>query len=144
MAHDTFDLQRFLDAQEQDFDVALGEIRSGRKLSHWIWYVFPQLAGLGHSYMCQIYGIRGIEEARAYLAHPVLRARLEQITSALLELDERDPVRVMGGIDALKLRSCMTLFSRVEGASSVFAQVIDEFYGGEPDSLTLQMLGTQG
>ena len=135
-----YDLQRFLNEQEYDSAPALAAMRAGQKLGHWIWYVFPQLKGLGRSQMCELYGIRGAGEAAAYLAHPVLRARLVEISSALLSLESRDPEAVMGYIDAMKLRSCMTLFSRVEGADPVFAQVLDEFFDGEPDPLTLQML----
>lgn len=145
-ANDRYDLQRFLDAQELDYADALAEIRAGRKEGHWIWYIFPQLLGLGRSQMCDIYGIRGMGEAEAYLAHPVLRARLIEISQALLALESRDPVWVMGPmghIDAKKLRSCMTLFSRVNDTDPVFAQVLDEFYGGEPDPVTLEMLAEE-
>ena len=137
----TYDLQRFKDAQEWDYEQALAEIRSGRKRSHWIWYVFPQLKGLGRSYMCARYGIDGIGEAKAYLADETLRSRLVEISQALLELSGNDPVSVMGHIDALKLRSCMTLFSRVPGASPVFSTVLDKYYDGKPDQLTLELLG---
>lgn len=135
-----YDLQRFKDAQEGDYAGALAEIRAGRKTTHWIWYVFPQLKGLGRSFMCDIYGIRGIEEANAYLADPILRARLVEISHALLELDGNDPVAVMGRIDALKLRSCMTLFSRAKGADPVFEAVLAKYYDGKPDPRTLEMI----
>ena len=135
------DLQRFKDAQEWDYETALAEIRSGRKRSHWIWYVFPQLQGLGHSAMCARYGIFGMEEAEAYLQDATLRARLVDISKALLALDTNDPVEVMGGIDALKLRSCMTLFSLARNADPVFQAVLDKYYGGEPDRRTLGLLG---
>lgn len=137
----SYDLQRFKDAQEWDYEQALAEIRAGRKRSHWIWYVFPQLEGLGHSFMCARYGVRGLGEAKAYLADETLRDRLVEISQALLELGDNDPVAVMGHIDALKLRSCMTLFSLVEGADPVFQAVLDKYYGGEPDPLTLELLG---
>jgi uncharacterized protein (DUF1810 family) len=136
-----YDLQRFKDAQEWDYQTALTEIRSGRKLSHWIWYVFPQLQGLGRSSMCARYGIEGMGEAEAYLDDETLRARLVEISQALLELDTNDPVAVMGGIDALKLRSCMTLFSLTRNADRVFQEVLDKYYGGEPDRRTLELLG---
>lgn len=137
----TYDLQRFKDAQEQDYQTALAEIRAGRKQSHWIWYVFPQLKGLGRSAMCAHYGIDGMGEATAYLADGILRERLVEISRALLSLDGSDPVAVMGGIDALKLRSSMTLFSLVPGTDPVFQEVLDRYYGGEPDPLTLRILG---
>lgn len=137
----TYDLQRFKDAQEQDFQTALAEIRAGRKQTHWIWYVFPQLKGLGRSAMCAYYGIDGMGEAKAFLADGVLRERPVEISRALLSLDGSDPVVVMGGIDALKLRSSMTLFSLVPGTDPVFQEVLDRYYGGEPDPLTLRMLG---
>ncbi len=136
-----YNLQRFIDAQERDYEQALAEIRAGRKTSHWIWYVLPQLRGLGRSAMCERYGIDGLGEAQAYLADATLRTRLVEISRALLELDGDDPVAVMGYIDALKLRSCMTLFSRVEGADPVFQAVLDKYYGGKPDPLTLDLLG---
>lgn len=137
----TYDLQRFKDAQERDYQHALAEIRAGRKQSHWIWYVFPQLEGLGYSSMCARYGIRGIGEAESYLADGTLRDRLVKISQALLELDEDDPVVVMGPIDALKLRSCMTLFSQASNSDPVFAAVLEKYYASAPDPLTLELLG---
>lgn len=106
-------LDRFLIAQEHSYDTALREIRSGRKRSHWMWYIFPQIAGLGMSYTAQLYAIKDIEEARQYIAHPVLGARLIEISNALLTLDCSDAAAVMGYPDDLKLRSCMTLFAQV-------------------------------
>lgn len=137
----TYDLQRFKNAQERDYESALAEIRAGRKQSHWIWYVFPQLKGLGRSHMCARYGIDGIGEAKAYLADETLRSRLVEISQALLELGGNDPVAIMGHIDALKLRSCMTLFSCVPDSDPVFNAVLDKYYDGKPDQLTLKMLG---
>ena len=138
-----YDLQRFKDAQELDYQAALAEIRAGRKRSHWIWYVFPQLDGLGRSAMCARYGIRGLGEAEAYLADETLRTRLVEISQALLDLDGSDPVAVMGGIDALKLRSCMTLFSIVPGADPVFGEVLERYYGGKRDERTVEMVGAR-
>jgi len=135
-----YDLNRFLAAQERDYAQALAEIRAGRKRSHWIWYIFPQLRGLGYSYNAEFYGIADAEEARQYLAHPVLGARFREITGALLELPESDPVRVMGRPDDLKLCSCMTLFERVAEPGSVFGKVLDKYYGGKRDAATLRML----
>jgi uncharacterized protein (DUF1810 family) len=137
----TYDLNRFKEAQKFDYQTALAEIRAGRKRSHWIWYVFPQLRGLGNSAMCARYGIDGMGEAAAYLADGILRARLVEISKALLELESNDPIAVMGYIDAKKLRSCMTLFSLVEEADPVFQKVLDKYYHGEPDRLTLRLLG---
>lgn len=144
---DRFDLQRFVDAQEDDYAQALAEIRAGRKMSHWIWYVFPQLRGLGRSYLADYYGISGMQEAQAYLAHPVLGARLREIARAALALDASDPVSVMGDIDALKLRSCLTLFreAAVEAADrSLFQALLDKWYHSEPDRVTLRMLEQRG
>ena len=135
-----YDLQRFKDAQEQDYRQALAEIRAGRKRSHWIWYIFPQLEGLGRSAMCARYGIRGIGEAEAYLADETLRGRLVEMSRALLELNGNDPVDVMGHIDAIKLRSCMTLFSRASNADPAFQAVLDKYFGGEADPMTLELL----
>ncbi len=111
-------LSRFIDAQQRDYDRALGEIRQGRKQSHWMWYIFPQLAGLGHSETARFYGIKDGQEARDYLAHPVLGSRLIEISTALLDIDGRTANQVMGSPDDLKLRSSMTLFSLVENTKS--------------------------
>lgn len=135
-----YDLNRFLTAQEQDYAQALAEIRAGRKRSHWIWYIFPQLRGLGYSYNAEYYGIADAEEARQYLAHPILGARLREITEALLELPESDSVCVMGRPDDLKLCSSMTLFEYVSVQDSVFGKVLDKYYGGRRDAATLRML----
>ncbi|MBQ7217264.1 MAG: DUF1810 domain-containing protein, partial [Synergistaceae bacterium] len=106
----TYDLERFTKVQEYNYPVALREMRDGRKRSHWIWYIFPQLKGLGRSHRAQVYGIEDIDEARAYLAHPVLGARLQEISEALMQLESSDPSEVMGGYpDDMKLQSCMTL-----------------------------------
>lgn len=144
---DSFDLQRFVDAQEDDYAQALAEIRAGRKMSHWIWYVFPQLKGLGRSYLADYYGISGMQEAQAYLAHPVLGARLREIARATLALDASDPVSVMGDIDALKLRSCLTLFreAAVDAADrALFQALLDKWHHGESDRVTLRMLEQRG
>ena len=135
-----YDLNRFLTAQERDYAQALAEIRAGRKRSHWIWYIFPQLRGLGYSYNADYYGIVDAEEARQYLAHPVLGARLREITTALLELPESDPLLVMGRPDDLKLCSSMTLFEYAAEQDSVFGKVLDKYYGGRRDAATLRML----
>lgn len=133
-------LDRFLVAQEHSYDTALREIRAGRKRSHWMWYIFPQIAGLGMSYTAQLYSIQDISEARDYIAHPVLGARLIEISRALLTLDSSDATAVMGYPDNLKLCSCMTLFKQVSDAP-VFGAVLDKFYGGRADTRTLAILG---
>lgn len=133
-------LDRFLVAQEHSYDTALREIRAGRKRSHWMWYIFPQIAGLGMSYTAQLYSIQNISEARDYIAHPVLGARLIEISRALLTLDSSDATAVMGYPDDLKLCSCMTLFKQVSD-DPVFGAVLDKFYGGRADTRTLAILG---
>lgn len=133
-------LQRFLDAQARDYPAALAEIRAGRKRSHWMWYVFPQIQGLGVSSTSQYYAIRDAAEAAAYLAHPVLGPRLREISGELLKLAGRDASRVFGSPDDLKLCSSMTLFAAVPGANPVFQAVLDEYFAGEADEHTLRQL----
>ena len=141
---DPFSLQRFVDAQDDGgtYEQALAELRAGRKRSHWMWFVFPQIAGLGHSAMAQQYALAGIDEARAYLAHPVLGPRLRDCAQALLELDVSDPVAVLGDIDAVKLRSSMTLFEIAAPDEPAFPGVLEKFYGGRRDDATISRLGT--
>ena len=134
-------LDRFLDAQRGDYAAALAEVRRGRKTSHWMWYLFPQIAGLGQSSTARYYSIRDLEEAREYYAHPVLGQRLREISGALLELRGSDPVAVFGGIDSMKLKSSMTLFAVAAPDDPIFQQVLDKYYGGEQDALTLRVLG---
>ncbi|RYF60947.1 MAG: DUF1810 domain-containing protein [Cytophagaceae bacterium] len=133
-------LTRFIDAQVGDYEQALAEIKQGRKRSHWMWYIFPQLNGLGFSDMARVYGIRDRAEAAAYLAHPVLGPRLVEISQALLTIEGSSASQVMGSPDDLKLRSSMTLFNAVDGADPVFQAVLDKFFGGKPDARTLTML----
>lgn len=135
------DLKRFVDAQERDYPVALAEIRAGRKRSHWMWYIFPQLAGLGHSPMAERYAIRDMGEASAYLADGVLGSRLVEISRALMGLATSDATAVMGTPDDLKLRSSMTLFSMVAGTDKVFSEVLGKFYGGRRDERTVELIG---
>ena len=134
-------LDRFLDAQRGDYAAALAEVRRGRKNSHWMWYIFPQIAGLGQSSTARYYSIRDLEEAREYYAHPVLGQRLREISGVLLELRGSDPVAVFGGIDSMKLKSSMTLFAMAAPDDPIFQQVLDKYYGGEQDALTLRILG---
>ena len=124
-----FDLERFVTAQEIAYPIALDEMRSGQKTNHWIWYIFPQQKGLGHSYNSEYYGIDGIDEARAYLAHPILGARLREISEALLNhKGQRDIDAIMGSnIDVLKLQTCMNLFNRVS-PNDIFEKVLDAFF----------------
>lgn len=133
-------LKRFLEAQICDYDRALQEIKNGYKQTHWMWYIFPQLKELGRSTTAKYYGIADIEEARQYLAHPVLGTRLKEISAVLLTLDTNDPYSVMGGIDGLKLCSSMTLFAEIEGLDSVFGKVIQKFYNGCLDAKTIELL----
>lgn len=135
-----YDLNRFISAQEHTYKNALREIQACRKRSHWIWYIFPQLKGLGQSYNSEYYGIENAEEAKNYLAHPILGARLLEITGALLEIKENDPLKVMGNIDAMKLRSCMTLFAYISENNSIFHKVLDIYFDGDADERTISML----
>ena len=143
MTPDTFHLGRFVEAQDRQgtYERALGELRAGHKQGHWIWFVFPQIEGLGSSETARFYAISSIEEAGAYLRHPVLGPRLIEAAAALLELPASDPVAVLGELDALKLRSSMTLFAHVEQAPPVFAGVLGRYYGGRADPATEQRLG---
>ena len=135
-----YDLERFKKAQTQDYGNALREIRNGRKKSHWMWYVFPQVRGLGSSPTAQKYAIQSRQEAEEYEKDPVLGRRLREITEALLAQKESDPVKIFGFPDVLKLRSCMTLFAAVSGENSVFQKVLDAYYQGEKDERTLALL----
>lgn len=135
-----YNLDRFKRAQEYDFSFALQEVKEGRKRSHWMWYIFPQLKGLGHSGTADYYGISGAEEASAYLADPVLGPRLREICEALLLVKEKSAERIFGYPDVIKLRSSMTLFAIVSEEGSVFQQVLDKYYGGERDEKTINLL----
>lgn len=135
---DTYNLERFVEAQKSEYDVALREIREGGKRSHWIWFVFPQMASLGFSYNARFYGISCIDEARAYLAHPILGNRLRQITEALLQHKDKDVLSILGAIDTLKVCSCMTLFD-VVSPDDVFRQVLETFYEDKRDAQTLAL-----
>ncbi|MBQ9015993.1 MAG: DUF1810 domain-containing protein [Firmicutes bacterium] len=138
-----FNADKFLSAQNASYDSyeqALAEIRRGRKVSHWIWYIFPQLKGLGRSGTAQYYGLADLDEAKQYLQHQLLRERLIEISQALLEQNGRIE-SIVGYVDAMKVRSCMTLFREADPKIEVFAKVLDKFYDGQPDQLTLRMIG---
>lgn len=137
------DLSRFVKAQQYDYDQALREIRSGRKRSHWMWYIFPQIQGLGFSSTAQYYAIRDLQEAKDYLAHPVLGPRLREISSALLSLEGLSAHEIFGFPDDLKLRSCMTLFRLADLEDSLFEQVLEKYYDGIPDSKTVDIVRGQ-
>jgi uncharacterized protein (DUF1810 family) len=134
-------LSRFLQAQQEDFETALAEVRSGRKRTHWMWYIFPQLDGLAFSSTSKHYAIKNIEEARAYLAHPVLGPRLLQCAEAALGVEGRSAREIFGSPDDLKLRSCATLFACVSPPGSVFDRLLEKYYEGERDAKTLRLLG---
>jgi uncharacterized protein (DUF1810 family) len=139
---DPFDLTRFVEAQDagRTYDSALAELRAGRKHGHWMWFVFPQVAGLGHSPTAQHFAISGLDEARAYLAHPVLGPRLVEASQALLDQAARDPVAVLGPVDAQKLRSSVTLFVHAAPDQPVFRRTLDKFFDGEADEATISRL----
>lgn len=135
------DLNRFLEAQERSFDQALHEIQARQKNGHWMWYIFPQLKGLGFSKMSKHYAINNLEEAKNYLDHPILGARLKQITFTLLEIEENNAHKIFGSPDDLKLKSCMTLFSIVDQSNDrLFQKILDKFFHGQPDKLTLSLI----
>ena len=140
MPDDPHDLARFVAAQADDYDTALAELRAGRKRSHWMWYVFPQLAGLGSSGMAQRYAIRDLAEARAYLAHPILGPRLRECVAALLAIEGRTVTAILGTPDDLKLRSSATLFAAAVSDEPAFGRLLTKFYGGEPVGRTLALL----
>lgn len=132
-------LDRFLDAQENDYSRALSEIRNGRKQSHWMWYIFPQISGLGFSETAKFYSIKNLQEAAAYLDHPVLSRRLIDIANAMLRIDGKTANQVLGSPDDMKLRSSMTLFSLLPNADPVFQAVLDKFFDGTPDQRTVDL-----
>ena len=138
--HDPHDLARFVEAQQPIYAQALSELEAGAKRSHWMWFVFPQLRGLGHSATAQHYGISGKEEARAYLHHPVLGPRLEECLRALLTWRERSARQLLGVPDDQKLRSCVTLFGAVAADGALYNDVLDAFFEGQADPLTLAKL----
>jgi len=139
---DPFDLDRFVQAQERTYATVLAELRAGRKKSHWIWFIFPQIDGLGHSSTSRFYAIKSRDEARAYLEHPVLGARLRECTEIVVGLDDVSVDSVFGFPDTLKFRSCMTLFRRISSGDNCFARALEKYFGGEEDPYTIRLLGS--
>ncbi|MBL9093834.1 MAG: DUF1810 domain-containing protein [Planctomycetaceae bacterium] len=138
---DPFDLARFLHAQEPIYEQALAELRSGRKQTHWMWFIFPQYEGLGYSATAQRYSIKSVAEAEAYLQHPILGPRLREFAAAVVEIEHRTAHEIFGSPDDLKLRSCATLFAAVSPAGSEFEQLLRKYYGGAADTQTYALLG---
>jgi uncharacterized protein (DUF1810 family) len=138
---DHYDLERFVRAQQGDYEQALSEIRGGRKRSHWMWYIFPQFDGLGFSSTAKRYSIKSVEEAKAYLDHPVLGPRLLECAEAVIRVESRSATEIFGSPDDLKLRSCATLFACVSPPGSVFERLLGKYYRGARDAKTLQLLG---
>jgi uncharacterized protein (DUF1810 family) len=138
----SYDLERFIEAQEKDYETALAEIKAGRKRSHWMWYIFPQINGLGYSEISKFYAIKDLAEAGRYLRHPVLGSRLAEICSELLKAPGNNATAIFGSPDDMKLKSCMTLFNEVAGADVVFLSVLEKFFNGAKDEQTLKILGT--
>ena len=143
-ASDRYDLNRFVQAQADDYEQALSEIRRGRKRSHWMWYIFPQIDGLGFSSMSRRYAIKSLAEAEAYLSHPILGPRLTECAEAALQVEGLSALEIFGSPDDMKLKSCATLFARVSSAGSVFERLLEKYYHGEPDGKTLRLLGIAG
>jgi uncharacterized protein (DUF1810 family) len=139
--NDTYDLNRFVAAQKDDYERALSEITGGRKRSHWMWYIFPQLDGLAFSATSRQYSIKSVEEAKAYLYHPVLGPRLLTCAAAAVGVEGRTATEIFGSPDDLKLRSCATLFACVSSPGSVFDRLIEKYFHGERDGRTLELLG---
>lgn len=138
---DPFDLNRFISAQEEVYERALAELRDGRKRSHWMWYIFPQIEGLGHSPTTRQYSIKSLEEARQYLAHPVLGKRLMECAEAVLAVQGLSAGDIFGHPDDWKLQSSMTLFELASGPKSIFAHILDKYFQGKRDLKTLQLVG---
>jgi uncharacterized protein (DUF1810 family) len=134
-------MNRFVVAQERDYAIALNEVHNGKKLTHWIWYIFPQMRGLGHSYYAHLYGIKNIEEAQEYLQDEILGERLREITNALLEHYDKTAVDIFGYLDAMKVKSCMTLFDAIS-PNDIFDKVLDRFYEGKRCESTIRILNS--
>lgn len=138
-----YDLNRFIEAQSKTYDDALKEVQNGKKQTHWMWFIFPQIKGLGFTDYNIFYGIENLHEAQQYYDHPVLGKRLIEITNALLEIENKSALEIMGRPDERKLRSCMTLFSLLPNASPCFFHVLKRYYNGERDDRTIEILGLQ-
>lgn len=139
-----FDLDRFLEAQQETYDTALREIREGKKQTHWMWFIFPQLKGLGFTDYNIFYGIENIQEAAQYFNHPVLGKRLTTITKAILKVENKTALEILGRPDERKLKSCMTLFGLLPETPECFRQVLEKYYNGEQDERTLQLIKESG
>ena len=135
-----FDLQRFEDAQQSVYPTVLSELRTGHKRSHWMWFIFPQLAGLGHSEMSKLYAISGLDEARAYLAHPLLGARLRECTALVNAIEDRDIHQIFGSPDGMKFHSSMTLFAQAADGEEIFREALAKYFAGEEDEDTTERL----
>jgi uncharacterized protein (DUF1810 family) len=140
MSDDTFDLERFIDAQRSTYEQARSELQAGRKRTHWMWFIFPQIAGLGHSAMAQQYAISSRAEAGAYLAHPVLGARLRELTRIVNGVQDRTVAQIFGYPDDMKFHSSMTLFAQCEADHDEFDEALQKYFGGQADSGTLDRL----
>jgi uncharacterized protein (DUF1810 family) len=141
-AYDPYNLQRFIDAQERYYERACQELSAGYKQSHWMWFIFPQLKGLGHSAMANQYGISSLREAQAYLAHALLGPRLTSITELVLTVQRRSARQIFGDPDDLKFRSCMSLFDKAASGSNVFQEALQKYFDGKPDPLTIERLAS--
>lgn len=139
-ANDLYDLERFVTAQDSVYERVVAELRAGQKRGHWIWFIFPQLKGLGQSAMSMEFGIASRAEAQAYLQHPQLGPRLRECTELVLNVDGRSSAEIFGDVDSMKFRSCMTLFSKATGIDSIFDRALQKYFDGQADSLTLQRL----
>lgn len=142
-AADPFNLTRFVEAQAKDYEQALGELRARRKQSHWMWYVLPQLRGLGQSAVSDFYGLASLDEAKAYLEHPILGPRLSECVNVLVSLEGVNAEAVLGRGDAMKFRSCLTLFAQLDDEGSIFHQGLARYFAGSPDQKTLQLLAVR-
>lgn len=137
---DPFNLNRFLSIQLRQYDIALQEIANCKKISHWMWYIFPQFRGLGKSITASVYSIHSIEEAQAYFTHPILGKRLIEISELFFRIENKSAVDILGYTDALKMNSCMTLFANIQDEVTIFNKVIEKFYGNKYCSITLKMI----
>lgn len=140
---DAYNLHRFLDSQAPTYDTVLAELRAGRKSSHWIWFIFPQIAGLGRSGMAQQFAIGSLDEAKAYLQHPVLGPRLRECTQLVLDVEGRSVEEIFGYPDYLKFRSCLTLFMTATSGNKIFKDALLKYFDDKPDQLTLDLLAQQ-